>query len=598
MIRGYRSPDARIDYGELSRQSDLSIAARAVHGIWTAALCFLIVVLSSTYFTDHPAVVLTAAASLITIMSLRLFAGRPKGPRDRLNRRKLYFSTIILSGSFWGIFYAVTIYLYGVSHWTSLVLVICGAGICSAATTSFAPNIGILRGFLLAQIIPGLAVCLWIGGRSAHATALALALYLSFALIQGRNRSREYWDTLVSNALLKIEELERKRAQEELLRARDELELRVEERTFELVGANETLRAREEQFRALIEQAADCVLITSHDAILLDVNSSGCVMTGYAREELLGRPVFDLLTAEDQVLMQPVLEDVQAGKTVFEETHIRRKYGSLVEVEFSAKMLSDRRLLAFVRDVSERRKMAEQLRLAQEMEAIGQLAAGVSHDFNNVLGIISGYALTLLEDLPADSPSREDASEIVAAAVRGAALTNQLLTVSQGQSIRPQILNLNNVICGLENMLGAAMSEQIELRFELSPDLGLVRADPSQIEQVIMNLAINARDAMASGGRLTIATSNADQPGAHVLLTVTDTGQGMDERTKSRVFEPFFTTKEVGRGTGLGLAIVYGIVKRGAGDISVESTLGRGTTFSICLPRLNVMIQRSSHLAT
>src|SRR5439155_22865612 len=229
-----------------------------------------------------------------------------------------------------------------------------------------------------------------------------------------------------------------------------------------------------------------------------------------------------------------------------------------------------------------------QLRLAQEMEAIGQLAAGVSHDFNNVLGIISGYALTLLEDLPPDSPSREDASEIVAAAVRGAALTNQLLTVSQGQTIQPQVLNLNNVICGLENMLRAALSEQIELRFELSPDLGLVRADPSQIEQVIMNLAINARDAMASGGRLTIATSNADQPGAHVLLTVTDTGQGMDERTKSRVFEPFFTTKEVGRGTGLGLAIVYGIVKRGAGVISVESTLGKGTTFRISLPKLSI----------
>src|SRR2546430_458210 len=151
MVRGYRSPDARIDDAELSRQSDLSIAGRAVHGIWTAALCFLIVVLSSTYFADHPAVVLMAAASLITIMSLRLFAGRTKGPaaaRDRLNRRKLYFSTIILSGSFWGIFYAVTIYLYGISHWTSLVLVICGAGISSAATTSLAPNIGILRGFL------------------------------------------------------------------------------------------------------------------------------------------------------------------------------------------------------------------------------------------------------------------------------------------------------------------------------------------------------------------------------------------------------------------------------------------------------------------
>jgi len=148
-------------------------------------------------------------------------------------------------------------------------------------------------------------------------------------------------------------------------------------------------------------------------------------------------------------------------------------------------------------------------------------------------------------------------------------------------------LNLNNVIRGLEHMLRAAMSEQIELRFELSPDLGLVRADPSQIEQVIMNLAINARDAMTGGGRLTIATSNGDSPGAHVLLTVADTGHGMDERTKSRVFEPFFTTKEVGRGTGLGLAIVYGIVKRGGGDVFVESMLGKGTTFKICLPRLS-----------
>jgi two-component system cell cycle sensor histidine kinase/response regulator CckA len=248
--------------------------------------------------------------------------------------------------------------------------------------------------------------------------------------------------------------------------------------------------------------------------------------------------------------------------------------------------------LVLVNDVSERRRLEEQLRQSQKMEAIGQLAGGVAHDFNNLLTLISGYSELAREAL-GDHPASQNVDEIQKAAERAASLTRQLLAFSRRQVLQMRLLDLNALVLEVETMLRRLIGEDVELTTLYGPELGLVLADPVQMDQVLLNLAVNARDAMPQGGSLVIRTTNVDvsragpvkslSPGRYVLLSISDTGTGMDEQTHQRLFEPFFTTKRLG--TGLGLSTVYGIVKQGGGDIEVISELGKGTTFEIYLPR-------------
>jgi two-component system, cell cycle sensor histidine kinase and response regulator CckA len=300
----------------------------------------------------------------------------------------------------------------------------------------------------------------------------------------------------------------------------------------------------------------------------------------------------------------PLVRAMAGEKTAETEIFIRNKIVGGATVAVNAAPLKNEQGalvggVAVLRDVTQQRRLEQQLTQAQKMEAIGRLAGGVAHDFNNLLAVIQSYGDLIFHELPEDDPKREDLGQMLAASERAASLTRQLLAFSRLQIVQLKTLHLNEVVANVEKMLRRIIGEDIELTTTLSPSLGRLKADPGQIEQIILNLTVNARDAMPDGGSLTIETANVElgaqyaathagvTAGEFVMLSVTDTGTGMDAATQKRIFEPFFTTKELGKGTGLGLSTVYGIVHQSGGNLSVESEVGRGTSFRIYFPRVD-----------
>ena len=386
---------------------------------------------------------------------------------------------------------------------------------------------------------------------------------------------------------------------------------------FQVQQVRKQLIIREELFRLITENAADMIAVESVGGERLYNSPSYEKILGYTPNEITATLGFEQIHPDDREKVQKAEAEARrtgVGQSV--EYRMRHKNGNWLILESMASTIVDERgsvekLIIVNRDITKRKQLEEQFRQAQKMEAVGRLSGGVAHDFNNLLGVIIGYGEVIQEGLATTHPLRGSVDEILKAGHRAASLTRQLLAFSRQQVLDPRVLDLNAVVKDMEKMLKRLIGEDVELKTDLRPALACVKADESQIEQVVLNLVINARDAMPHGGNLTLATSDfyMDENfvrrypypvnvGNYILLNVSDSGIGMDPATKARIFEPFFTTKEKGKGTGLGLSMVYGIVKQSNGYIDVSSEIGIGTSFEIYLPKVDDAIDIATTTVT
>lgn len=367
-------------------------------------------------------------------------------------------------------------------------------------------------------------------------------------------------------------------------------------------GSHPSTSYGEERYRRLVEVSPAALCIVTQGRIAF-MNKTGLDLFGATDSgQIIGRSIYDFFHPEQDGPMAGRIKQAldQGDALPFVEHRVLRLDGKPIEIELAAAPLTDSGQAAMqvvVRDITDRRQLEAQLRQSQKMEAFGQLAGGVAHDFNNMLTVINGHCDLLVEDDSLSDSMRRSVDQIRDAGRRAATLTSQLLAFSRRQVLQPKLVNLNVILAGMEQILKTLTGDDIELMVRLDDKLNHIRADPGQIEQAIINLAVNARDAMPDGGRLTVSTENTildeaaikrnrldTKPGPHAKLTIRDTGVGMDAQTLAQIFEPFFTTKPKGKGTGLGLATVYGVVQQSGGAIAVESQKGIGTAVTIYLP--------------
>jgi PAS domain S-box-containing protein len=375
-------------------------------------------------------------------------------------------------------------------------------------------------------------------------------------------------------------------------------QLLTEKKLYEMEKA---LRESENRFRMLFNSGTDAILVheikEGRPLNFVEANDIACKRLGYSREELFRMTAADIEDVKGNEEIQKIKETLLKQKHILYEMYYVTKYGQKIPMEINSHLIDlsgKPAVLSIARDITERKQLEAQLRQAHKMEAIGKLAGGVAHDFNNLLTAIMGYSELMMVKMEPDNPYRESAKEIKKASERAASLIQQLLAFSRKQMLKPKILDLNDVVTRIEKMLKRVIRENITLVSQLDPDLRKIKADPVQVEQILLNLSVNSSDAMLRGGHLIIKTENKSinenyctlvpesNPGEYVCLSITDTGEGMTKDTLQHIFEPFFTTKKIG--TGLGLSVVYGIIKQHNGWINVYSEPDQGTTFNIYFP--------------
>ncbi len=491
-------------------------------------------------------------------------------------------------------------------HWIflafGLFIVACGTSHLIGALTVWKPFYVLEAAVLVLTALASVAT----------ATLLPFTVPRVISLIQ-EARASEARRLLVEQTLR-----ERDTAQLALKQSNAELEQRVLERTEQIAKVNEALEAdnserrkseerfrqSEERFRKAFHGSPLPMTISTESAgRFLDANDAFLALVKLERPAVVGRTVSDLGYWVDSQARLTVLQRLhESGKVIDFSAQLLDSAGEKHEASVSAEMIElegQPCVLTITRDTTETKRLQQQFQQAQKMEAIGLLAGGVAHDFNNLLGVILGNSQLLEESSAFTTAQMKRIHEIEKAAQRATAVTRQLLAFSRRQVLETRVLDLNALITDVTKLLRRLIGEDVQLTLRLEPAAGHIKADPGQLEQVVMNLAVNARDAMPRGGQLVIETTNLDltddqpvglpqvAPGSYVLLSVSDTGCGMDAETQSRIFEPFFTTKELGKGTGLGLSMVYGVIKQSGGYIQVNTELGVGTTFKIYLPRMN-----------
>jgi PAS domain S-box-containing protein len=526
---------------------------------------------------------------------------------------------------------------YSGSWATLAVLLVTEAGVLVALALSRRGRIDAATGVLLASIEACAGGLVVVSGQGSHAVAMMLfpaTLVVAGLLLEGQAFAMVTVGTIVFAVAIGAAEIQgflptlsrltdvsrladlavilgvtgiavgvfAESVRTSLARARQD-EASLKGANAELVEQSVRRQASEERFRSIIDLAVDGILMGSGDGRLLGANRRIRELTGFTSEELVGRPLRDLFPPEE-MRRAPLRHDlVRGGETVVTERLLARKDGGTVPVEMSSKRMPDGTYQSFLRDITERRRAAEErarlrdeLRHAQKMEAVGRLAGGIAHDFNNMLMVISSSVAVALRDLEAGSRVHRCLTEVEGAAQRAAALTRQLLAFSRKEPVAPRVLDLGELLRNLAPMVAGIVGAEVSLEVTAPRGLGLVRVDAGLVEQAVLNLAMNSRDAMPGGGRLDLALSAVDlddgralalglTPGPHVALGVTDNGTGMTQDVRQHLFEPFFTTKPSGKGTGLGLAMVYGAVHQSGGGIEVDTRLGRGTTFRLFFPR-------------
>ena len=372
------------------------------------------------------------------------------------------------------------------------------------------------------------------------------------------------------------------------------------------------LKAAEEKnlgLAAIVESSDDAIIGKTLDGIITSWNQGATNIYGYRETEAVGKPITLLAPTVRHNEVFRLLERIERGEHVEHYETVRlKKDGRKIEVSLTVSPIRniEGRIVGastIAREITDQKTLQRQLQQAQKLEAIGTLAGGIAHDFNNLLQVTLGYSDLLLAEKREDDPEYADLSKILQAATSGAELVRRLLTFSRKVELKPIPLNLNRQIIQVEKILRRTIPKMIDIQIDLSNDLAKILADPTQMEQVLMNLAVNARDAISDKGTLSVSTRNINldeeycgihaeaKPGEYVLLTVSDTGQGMDKRTIEHIFEPFYTTKELGRGTGLGLAVVYGIVKQHGGHIACYSEVGHGTSFYVYFPAIDTQVE-------
>lgn len=384
----------------------------------------------------------------------------------------------------------------------------------------------------------------------------------------------------------------------------------------ERLQTDEKLKLKEARYRMMFENNPFPMIIYNYETLkFLEVNEATCLHYGYTRDEFVNMKLTDICSPKDLENIKGLVEKNDDGRTIYGAWKHKKKDGTEIFVETTSHKLQiagDRSRIVLINDVTEKMKAEEDLRKSeakflqsQKMEAVGRLAGGIAHDFNNMLTVIKGYSDLILRLVPKENPLHKYVSEIKEAGERSTSLTSQLLAFSRTQVLRPEILNLNKFISKTITMLKMIIGEDIQIDLELDSVIGNVKADPGQLTQVLMNLLVNARDAMPNGGKITIRTDQVfigkddclpeldKKAGNFIRVEVRDTGIGMDKKTLQHIFDPFFTTKEIGKGTGLGLSTVYGIIKQSGGCISVKSKFKKGTSFEIYLPFVTEQISNN-----